>query len=97
MFTSPTAQLVFKLGYSHSVTLPLYSERLLSDGTQITPGRLDGRSKGTLLRITGSDRAVVGQCAARLTSFRFPDPYKGKGIHNLNVPSRPLKPGKRQN
>jgi large subunit ribosomal protein L6 len=32
------------------------------------------------ITITGIDRALVGQVAAKIRSFRPPEPYKGKGV-----------------
>jgi large subunit ribosomal protein L6 len=34
----------------------------------------------TKIEITGIDKVLVGQVAAKLRSFRPPEPYKGKGI-----------------
>jgi large subunit ribosomal protein L6 len=34
----------------------------------------------TKIEITGIDKELVGQVAAKLRSFRPPEPYKGKGI-----------------
>ena len=34
----------------------------------------------TQIAISGSDKEVVGQVAAKIRSFRKPEPYKGKGI-----------------
>ena len=34
----------------------------------------------TNITISGSDRQLVGQVAAKIRSFRLPEPYKGKGI-----------------
>ncbi|MHB1679327.1 MAG: 50S ribosomal protein L6 [bacterium] len=36
--------------------------------------------KNTLLKITGNDKDLVGQVAAKIRSYRKPEPYKGKGI-----------------
>ena len=38
---------------------------------------LDGPSK---IKISGIDKHLVGQVAAKIRSFRPPEPYKGKGI-----------------
>jgi ribosomal protein L6P/L9E len=71
----------FKLGYSHDVTLPAaLRTTLASEGIVFTPSRLDGRSKGTVLLLTGPDRARLNHVAATLRTLRAPDPYKGKGI-----------------
>ncbi|MCH8568668.1 MAG: 50S ribosomal protein L6 [Balneolales bacterium] len=37
-------------------------------------------SKVPRIIITGADKAMVGQVAAKIRSFRKPEPYKGKGI-----------------
>ena len=34
----------------------------------------------TQISITGADKEVVGQVAAKIRSFRKPEPYKGKGV-----------------
>jgi large subunit ribosomal protein L6 len=30
--------------------------------------------------ITGSDKRLVGQVAAKIRSYKKPEPYKGKGV-----------------
>ena len=60
--------LVLTLGYSHPIR---YSP---PEGITIevpTP---------TQISITGADKEVVGQVAAKIRSFRKPEPYKGKGV-----------------
>lgn len=37
-------------------------------------------SKNPILIISGIDKELVGQIAAKIRSFRKPEPYKGKGI-----------------
>jgi large subunit ribosomal protein L6 len=40
-----------------------------------------GCGKSTILRfISGIDKQLVGQVAAKIRSIRKPEPYKGKGI-----------------
>src|SRR5262252_1524197 len=56
------------LGYSHPVIFPL------PDGVQ---AKIDRQVSITL---KGSDKALLGQTAAKLRALRKPDPYKGKGI-----------------
>jgi large subunit ribosomal protein L6 len=56
------------LGYSHPVIFPL-PEGISAD--------ID---KQTSITLRGSDKAVLGQTAAKLRALRKPDPYKGKGI-----------------
>jgi large subunit ribosomal protein L6 len=60
---------VFTLGYSHQIEVPLPS------GIEVT---ID--PKQLHLTITGIDRQKVGQVAADMRSLRKPDPYKNKGV-----------------
>ena len=60
---------VFTLGYSHQIEVPLPT------GIEVT---ID--PKQTHLTITGIDRQKVGQVAADMRSLRKPDPYKNKGV-----------------
>jgi large subunit ribosomal protein L6 len=56
------------LGYSHPI---LFAP---PDGIKIeTPTQ-------TNIQISGIDKQLVGQVAAKIRSFRKPEPYKGKGI-----------------
>jgi large subunit ribosomal protein L6 len=59
---------VFNLGYSH----PIYYE--VPEGVSVT---LDGKTK---LTVSGADKQAVGSSAAKIRSFRPPEPYKGKGV-----------------
>jgi large subunit ribosomal protein L6 len=60
---------VFTLGYSHPIEVPL--------PTGIT-AVVD--SKQTRVTISGIDRQKVGQVAADIRALRKPDPYKNKGV-----------------
>jgi large subunit ribosomal protein L6 len=60
---------VFTLGYSHPIELPLPT------GIEVA---ID--PKLTHLTVTGVDRQKVGQVAADMRSLRKPDPYKNKGV-----------------
>ena len=60
--------LLLNLGYSH----PIYF--IPPEGVTIeTPTQ-------TQIIVTGIDKQLVGQVAAKIRSFREPEPYKGKGI-----------------
>jgi large subunit ribosomal protein L6 len=63
------AMVVFTLGYSHPIEVPLPS------GIEVT---ID--PKQTHLVVMGVDRQKVGQVAADMRSLRKPDPYKNKGV-----------------
>ncbi|WP_370335546.1 50S ribosomal protein L6 [Parvularcula marina] len=60
--------LVLALGYSHDV------EFNPPEGIEIKVG------KPTEIEISGRDKQVVGEVAAKIRSFRPPEPYKGKGV-----------------
>lgn len=56
------------LGYSHPVIYPLPA------GISVDVEKM------TKLSVKGIDKELVGQTAAKIRSFRGPEPYKGKGI-----------------
>ncbi|RMG68845.1 MAG: 50S ribosomal protein L6 [Calditrichaeota bacterium] len=60
--------LLLALGYSH----PIYF--VPPEGIQV---EVQGPTK---VVVSGIDKALVGQVAAKIRSFRPPEPYKGKGI-----------------
>jgi len=55
------------LGYSHPIDYPL-------------PAGVACKVEKTKITLTGIDKESVGLAAAKLRSFRVPDPYKQKGI-----------------
>ncbi|MGE5537170.1 MAG: 50S ribosomal protein L6 [Gemmatimonas sp.] len=57
-----------QLGFSHEVQFPI------PEGITI---KCD---KPTSISISGADKQKVGQVAAKIRSYRKPEPYKGKGI-----------------
>jgi len=62
--------IVFNLGYSH----PIYYE--LPEGVEAI---FEPKSK-TKITVAGVDKQAVGSAAAKIRSFRPPEPYKGKGV-----------------
>ena len=66
----------FTLGYSHAI------EFYLPDGVEI---KVD---KQTHLVLTGSDRQILGEVAAKMRALRPPDPYKNKGVRYTGEPQR---------
>jgi large subunit ribosomal protein L6 len=38
----------------------------------------------SLVKIKGIDKQIVGETAAKIRSFKKPEPYKGKGIKYIN-------------
>jgi len=61
-------ELVLSLGYSHPVNF------LIPQGISVEVDKM------TKLVVKGFDKELVGQTAAKIRSFRSPEPYKGKGI-----------------
>ena len=62
----------FTLGYSHPI------EFYLPDGVDL---KVDKPANNlTPLLLTGSDKQIVGQVAAKMRALRPPDPYKNTGI-----------------
>lgn len=84
--------LIFKLGFSHEIGYPIQD---LPQTRKIEASRLDGRTKGTLISIQGNNLVNVASRASSIQSYRYPDVYKGKGIH-LDGQILALKKGKRQ-
>ena len=60
--------LTLSLGYSHPVVFEL------PDGISVEI------EKQTKLSVMGIDKQLVGSAAAKIRSYRKPEPYKGKGI-----------------
>lgn len=58
----------FSLGYSHPIDFPI------PEGIEI---KVD---KNTHIVVSGADKQLVGQTAAKIRGLRKPDPYKQKGI-----------------
>ncbi len=60
------------LGYSHPVDY------------QLPTGITAKVENNTHLVVTGADKVLVGMVAAKIRSFRKPEPYQGKGIKYTN-------------
>lgn len=60
------------LGFSHPIVFQIPSEvTVVAETTKGQP---------PLVTLTSSDKQLIGQVAAKIRSFRKPEPYKGKGI-----------------
>jgi large subunit ribosomal protein L6 len=57
-----------QLGFSHEVDIPP------------PPGITFASGKATEVKISGIDKQLVGEIAARIRKIRPPEPYKGKGV-----------------
>lgn len=60
------------LGYSHPIVFELPKE------IQVTTAAEKG--KNPEIKLASHDKQLLGQVAAKIRSFRKPEPYKGKGI-----------------
>lgn len=63
------------LGYSHPIFFVAPEGITLDVDTK--------RSKNPVVIVSGNDRELVGQVAAKIRALRKPEPYKGKGIRYL--------------
>ena len=60
------------LGFSHNIVLELASE--------VKVETVSEKGKNPIVKLTSYDKQLVGQIAAKIRSFRAPEPYKGKGV-----------------
>ena len=64
-------QINLQLGFSHDINFDI------PESIKITV------EKQTIIKINGIDKQLVGTVAAKIKSFRPPEPYKGKGIKEV--------------
>ena len=64
--------LELSLGYSHDIVLELPPEVKAEAVTQ--------RRSNPIITLTSIDKQLIGHIAAKIRSFRKPEPYKGKGV-----------------
>tara|TARA_A100001037_G_C15140523_1_gene633457 strand:+ start:923 stop:1462 length:540 start_codon:yes stop_codon:yes gene_type:complete len=60
-------RLKLQLGYSHDIYFDM------PEGIKVSANR-------TELKVEGNDKQLIGAVAAKIRSFRKPEPYKGKGV-----------------
>jgi len=60
------------LGFSHNIVLNIAPEVKIET--------ISEKGKNPIVKLTSFDKQLVGQVAAKIRSFRKPEPYKGKGI-----------------
>lgn len=70
---------VFRLGYSHTIEMPMIDTERKTFFNIINP---------QLLQVAGVNREYVHQMAAKVRDLRKPEPYKGKGIRYKSEPVR---------
>ncbi len=60
------------LGFSHNIVLNVAPEVKIET--------ISEKGKNPIIKLTSLDKQLVGQVAAKIRSFRKPEPYKGKGV-----------------
>lgn len=60
------------LGFSHNIILEVAPE--------VKVETVSEKGKNPIVKLTSHDKQLVGQVAAKIRSFRKPEPYKGKGV-----------------
>ena len=70
--TNQGQKLDLAVGYSHNIILDLAPE--------VKVETVADKGKNPIIKLTSHDKQLVGQVAAKIRSFRAPEPYKGKGI-----------------
>ena len=60
------------LGFSHNIVLELPPEVKIETVSE--------KGKNPIIKLSSHDKQLVGQVAAKIRSFRKPEPYKGKGV-----------------
>lgn len=60
------------LGFSHNIVLEVVPE--------VTVETVSEKGKNPIIKLSSYDKQLLGQVAAKIRSFRKPEPYKGKGV-----------------
>jgi len=60
------------VGFSHNIVMDIAPE--------VKVETVSEKGKNPIVKLTSHDKQLVGQVAAKIRSFRKPEPYKGKGI-----------------
>jgi len=70
--TNQGQKLDLALGFSHNIVLNIADE--------VKVETVSEKGKNPIIKLTSFDKQLVGQVAAKIRSFRKPEPYKGKGV-----------------
>ena len=65
-------KLDLSLGFSHTIVLDIAPE--------VKVEAINEKGQNPVIKLTSMDKQLVGHVAAKIRSFRKPEPYKGKGI-----------------
>ena len=60
------------LGFSHNIVFEVVPE--------VTVETVSEKGKNPIIKLASHDKQLLGQVAAKIRSFRKPEPYKGKGV-----------------
>jgi len=60
------------LGFSHNILIELPPE--------VKVETVSEKGKNPIVKLTSYDKQLIGHIAAKIRSFRKPEPYKGKGV-----------------
>ena len=70
--TSSGQKLDLALGYSHTIVMNIAPEVKVECDNE--------KGSNPIIKLSSPDKQLVGHVAAKIRSFRRPEPYKGKGI-----------------
>ena len=70
--TSSGQKLDLALGYSHTIVMSIAPE--------VKVECVNEKGSNPIIKLSSPDKQLVGHVAAKIRSFRRPEPYKGKGI-----------------
>ena len=65
-------KLDLSLGFSHTIVMDIAPE--------VKVEAINEKGKNPIIKLTSMDKQLIGHVAAKIRSFRKPEPYKGKGI-----------------
>ena len=65
-------KLDLSLGFSHTIVMDIAPE--------VKVEAINEKGKNPIIKLTSMDKQLIGHVAAKIRSFRMPEPYKGKGI-----------------
>ena len=65
-------KLDLSLGFSHTIVMSLPSE--------IKGETINEKGQNPIIKLSSIDKQLLGHIAAKIRSFRKPEPYKGKGV-----------------
>jgi large subunit ribosomal protein L6 len=70
--TNQAQLLDLSLGYSHNIVFNIAPE--------VKVETISAKGKNPRIKLTSHDKQLIGFVAAKIRSFRKPEPYKGKGV-----------------